>query len=281
MENVDFSNNSQKINSPRSIKACLNLGIKPHELYKLNIIQFKEKYQDVMKLNEFLINFRYEQEDKFRLAMIKLAAEERNKIIEKEEEKKVKIDNEQKKMLVQNSLEKKWKKILENEKKNFEIAKRKQQMEIQSIIEDEIKKEIKEKLDVAREKYRENQILAVRKEIDRKKIELYNDIRNKEIARLKILEEKNRIKEEKIEKRKKKDEERHHAGFLHILIHLRTCCIVYRHVVQERSRTGNGNLERCRLPRLISPVLMVRNNVHLNAVATYLGYSRNSHKDDY
>ena len=101
LENVDFSNNSQKINSPRSIKACLNLGIKPYELYKLSIIQFKEKYPDVMKLNEFLYNFRYEQEDKFRIAMIKLATEERNKIIEKEEEeKKVKLDDEKNKMLV-------------------------------------------------------------------------------------------------------------------------------------------------------------------------------------
>ena len=34
IENVDLSNKSQIINSPRSLEACLRVGIEPSELYK-------------------------------------------------------------------------------------------------------------------------------------------------------------------------------------------------------------------------------------------------------
>ena len=84
-ENVDFENQSQIINSPRSLKACENLGIRTYELYKLTKKQFKEKYPDVFRLSDELFKFRYDSEEKFRLTLIKLVIEERKKIIQKEE----------------------------------------------------------------------------------------------------------------------------------------------------------------------------------------------------
>ena len=37
MENADFTNKSNMINSPRSLKACKELGVIPNELYQISL----------------------------------------------------------------------------------------------------------------------------------------------------------------------------------------------------------------------------------------------------
>ena len=95
LENADFSKKSQTINSPRSLEACLHLGIDPLELYKLSINDFKKKYPEVKKLSQDLFQYRYDCEEKFRNNTIEAVKKERNSIIEKEnkknEEKLVKL----------------------------------------------------------------------------------------------------------------------------------------------------------------------------------------------
>ena len=66
LENADFSNRSQLLNSPRSIEACLLIGIEPSELYKLSMDDFKKKYPEVKRLSQDLLKYRYEAEEKFR-----------------------------------------------------------------------------------------------------------------------------------------------------------------------------------------------------------------------
>ena len=87
LDNADFSNKSQIINSPRSLEACLRVGVDPSELYKLNMDEFKKKYPDVKKLSQELLKYRYEAEEKFREETVKQVVAERNKIIEEENKK--------------------------------------------------------------------------------------------------------------------------------------------------------------------------------------------------
>lgn len=42
VDNANFSKKSQLLNSPRSLEACLHLGVDPTELYQLNMNEFKK-----------------------------------------------------------------------------------------------------------------------------------------------------------------------------------------------------------------------------------------------
>ena len=88
LDDADFSNKAQVINSPRSLEACLHLGIEPNELYILTMDEFKQKYPEVRSLNQELLKYRYDAEEKFRKETLEQVKEERNKIIEKENKKK-------------------------------------------------------------------------------------------------------------------------------------------------------------------------------------------------
>ena len=97
LDNADFSKKSQIINSPRSLEACLRVGVDPYELYKLNMDEFKKKYPDVKKLSQELLKYRYEAEEKFRDETVKQVVAERNKIIEEENKKNEKKEENKKK----------------------------------------------------------------------------------------------------------------------------------------------------------------------------------------
>ena len=144
------------INSPRSLKACEQLGVEPNELYKLTKEKFKEKYPELINMNEKLIQIRYDAEEKFREETIKQVKEARTKIIEEEEKKK---ESSTKDMNKSNSkynsgeddVDKKWEKILENENKAIEKIKKKQRQNIESMIEEQINKELMIKVNEAKE----------------------------------------------------------------------------------------------------------------------------------
>ena len=55
LDNADFSNKSQIINSPRSLEACLRVGVDPSELYKLNMDEFKKKISGCKKIKSRII----------------------------------------------------------------------------------------------------------------------------------------------------------------------------------------------------------------------------------
>ena len=80
VDNADFTKKSQIINSPRSLEACLRVGIDPSELYKLNMDDFKKKYPDVKKLIQDLLKYRYDAEEKYRNDTIEQVKAMRSKV---------------------------------------------------------------------------------------------------------------------------------------------------------------------------------------------------------
>ena len=124
------------INSPRSLQACEQLGVEPLELYQLTLDKFKEKYPELINSNEKLIQIRYDAEEKFREETIKQVKEVRTKIIEESEKKKEETTKDMNKSTTKgynpggDDVDKKWEKILDNEKKAIEKIKKKQRQNI-------------------------------------------------------------------------------------------------------------------------------------------------------
>ena len=127
------------INSPRSLEACNLVGVEPSELYKLTLDQYKSKHPEVIGLTEKILQYRYDAEEKFRNDTIEQVKKMRQNIIqtkekqkEKEESKTNRDGNETKTNM--DDVDKKWEKILENEKKSIEKIKKKQRQDIETII---------------------------------------------------------------------------------------------------------------------------------------------------
>ena len=163
------------INSPRSLQACEQLGVEPLELYQLTLDKFKEKYPELINSNEKLIQIRYDAEEKFREETIKQVKEVRTKIIEDSEKKKEETTKDMNKSTTKgynpggDDVDKKWEKILESEKKAIEKIKKKQRQNIESMIEDQINKELMVKVNEAKEIKKKKKRGRIRKEFIRKK----------------------------------------------------------------------------------------------------------------
>ena len=107
------------INSPRSLEACKRIGVEPSELYKLSDEEFKQKFPEVIGFTQKLYQYRYDAEEKFRNETIEQVKEERNKIIKEKEESNENKDGNENKVKNSEETEKKWEKLIENEKKNY------------------------------------------------------------------------------------------------------------------------------------------------------------------
>ena len=117
------------INSPRSIKACNRVGVELSELYQLTMEEFINKYPEVNNMDEKIIKYRYDAEEKFRKETIEQIIKERNKIIEKEKRKdKEKEEDNEGYEFNENA------NMIEKEKKNIERIKRKQKLDIENMI---------------------------------------------------------------------------------------------------------------------------------------------------
>ena len=71
--NADLTNKSKGIiNSPRTIKACLHLGVIIEELYKPTFEEFKLQNPDINHLSQEIMKFHYDGREKIRIKTIKL-----------------------------------------------------------------------------------------------------------------------------------------------------------------------------------------------------------------
>ena len=205
LDNCDFSNKSNIINSPRSIKACLCLGIELAELYKLNMDEFKKKYPEVKKLDEELLKLRYDAEEKFRESTVEQAKKERQKIIEEEEkgnknnqnnkkdEKKNNGENKEENQENQENKDEetlKWEKIIEKEKKGIEKIKKRQKQNIENLIEEQINKELIVKVNEVKEQIKKEKEDSNKKELEEKRKKEDLERKKKEEAKRKEFEEK-------------------------------------------------------------------------------------------
>lgn len=200
------------INSPRSLKACQELGILPIELYQISMEEYKNRNKASFTIDQKMLKYRYDGFEKFRNESINLARKRRDVIIYKEninkqKNRKSKSENS----FIMRSLEK----MKEGEKKAMENLKNQQRKNIKSIIEDQINHEILKKVEKKNEwkqQKREEQIMKEKKEkeINKKKAEEANmnekkkkmeeENQQKEIFRQKIREQ--YMMEEETKKRK-------------------------------------------------------------------------------
>ena len=140
INNVDLSNNShQLINSPRTIKACQNLGIEQEELYQLTLDEFLSKNPELNNISSDLLKYHYEGKERIRKDLVKMVKEERKRIIKEEEAikklKKSKTLEECEPDQIMQNLNKKEKKIVE-------LIQKRQRMRIETALENQINKEL-------------------------------------------------------------------------------------------------------------------------------------------
>ncbi|MCQ2820456.1 MAG: hypothetical protein MJ252_24600, partial [archaeon] len=81
LTNVDFTNQKDRVNSPRSKRALLELGIEEDQLYFLTKSEFFKMHPELISSSVELRNRRYEHYDLKRKDRIQRAIEEREKIL--------------------------------------------------------------------------------------------------------------------------------------------------------------------------------------------------------
>ena len=154
------------INSPRSLKACKELGILPAELYKISIEEFRNQNPSTITIDEKILKFRYEGYEKFRKDSIELVKKRREVLINKEKNGR-KAERAETNFVIR-SLEK----IKEGERKAMENLKNQQKKNIKNIIEEQINREILKKAEKKKEwrqQKREEKLMKERKENEENK----------------------------------------------------------------------------------------------------------------
>ena len=135
------------INSPRSLRACKELGILPNELYQITIEEYRSQNPTSFTLDQKMLQLRYDGYEKFRNDSITLVKKRREVLINKEIEennstKRTKSENN----FVARSLER----MKEGERKAMENLKNQQKKNIRNIIEQQINQEILKKIELRR-----------------------------------------------------------------------------------------------------------------------------------
>ena len=134
------------INSPRSLKACKELGIIPSELYQISLEEYKKQNPASFSLEQKLLQFRYDGYEKFRKDSIILVKKRRDEMIKREKNnnfRKSKTDNS----FIVRSLER----VKEDEMKAMANLKNQQRKNIKNILEEQINKELFKKMELKKE----------------------------------------------------------------------------------------------------------------------------------
>ena len=232
--NADFTDKRTIIDSPRSIQACLNLGIQISELIQLDLEEFKLKYPEIRSLDPDMIKYRYNAAEKFRIQSINLLKKERQRIIDGDEISQNE-DNFKKTVTsmsktggfnkggnVELTTDEKMEQILKEQKKAIHKIKQKQRQDIQALIKMQIDKEISEKINIEKQRRQKEKEEENNRELEKIRVEKERKLKQKEKKRIselnrqmeeqkmryKIKEEKEQQKQiELIEAERKKKEE--------------------------------------------------------------------------
>ena len=211
--NADFTDKRTMIDSPRSIKACLNLGIQVSELIQLDLEEFKSKYPEIRSLDPEMIKYRYNAAEKFRIQSINLLKRERQRIIEEEENGQTgeTLRNTLTNMsrtagtggwtkgalgFNQTSDDEKMEQILSDQRKAIQKIKQKQRQDIQALIKSQIDKEISEKINIEKERRQREKEEENNRELERMKLEKERKLKQKEKKR--IMELNKQLEEQKM-----------------------------------------------------------------------------------
>ena len=154
LETVDFTDRKDRIQTPHSKRAILELGLDENKLYKLDKEKYLLNHSELKNASPDVQDKRYEHYNKRREEQIELAKQKRNELIEKENEE-IKYDIEENK---EENNEKNKNEDIENKEKEtsgavkkelekLEMMKKQQIGEIKNIIDYAYKmKEFKKKM---------------------------------------------------------------------------------------------------------------------------------------
>ena len=86
LNNCDFYNIKEKLNSPRSLEACYRLGIDVKDLYYKDFHQFKLENNEIITLSKESQIIRWEHNEKRRKEYLQALIQVRQKMKEDEED---------------------------------------------------------------------------------------------------------------------------------------------------------------------------------------------------
>ncbi len=168
---MDFTNKKIKINSPRSKKVLLALGLDENKLYEISKKEYIDSHPELKQASEEVQDKRYEHFNNRRIKAIEDAKKARQELIEELEKNN---DKNQEEEVAQSTQEELIKKELEK----LELIKKQQIGEIKNMIEYEYNQKEAYKKNKRKEKEREEKEL--KKKEERQKIEKERELKKKE-----------------------------------------------------------------------------------------------------
>ena len=144
---MDFTNKKIKINSPRSKKVLLALGLDENKLYEISKKEYIDSHPELKQASEEVQDKRYEHFNNRRIKAIEDAKKARQELIDESEKNNEKEEEE----VVQSTQEELIKKELEK----LELIKKQQIGEIKNMIEYEHNQKEAYKKNKRKEKERE------------------------------------------------------------------------------------------------------------------------------
>ena len=208
LEDIDFDCEKKEFDSPRSLKACEELGILPKELYHKDLQEFIRDNPDMINLSREILSIRFNNIEKYRHRLISEVKEKRKSIIKKMNDIQRKSKTNNRIINEDDIMENEINEIMKRGAKTLEKIRQQQKNIIEAQIESKIKKEmLKIKSDKKEIKIRElNEKIKETKKL--KSMIEKQKLKEKEEIRQKTIEKNLREKEKKYEERNRAEEKR-------------------------------------------------------------------------
>jgi len=208
---MDFNGVRREIESPRSLKACEELGILPEELFKIKFEEFIKNSTDMINLSKDAMHLRYNNIEIYRNKLISEVKQKRKNIMKDMEKKKEKSKSNSKCDEILNDddiMEREINDMINKGAKTLEKIRQKQKNIIEAQIESKIKKEILKLKNDKKEKLIKDLNDKIKEERRIKAMLEEHRWKEKEKLRQKTLEKSFREKKKKIEEKNKAEEKR-------------------------------------------------------------------------
>lgn len=208
---MDFNGVRREIESPRSLKACEELGILPEELFKIKFEEFIKNSTDMINLSKDAMHLRYNNIEIYRNKLISEVKQKRKNIMKDMEKKKEKSNVNSKCDEILNDddiMEREINDMINKGAKTLEKIRQKQKNIIEAQIESKIKKEILKLKNDKKEKLIKDLNDKIKEERRIKAMLEEHRWKEKEKLRQKTLEKSFREKKKKIEEKNKAEEKR-------------------------------------------------------------------------
>ena len=208
LEDIDFDCEKKELDSPRSLKACEELGILPKELYHKDLQEFIRDNPDMINLSREILSIRFNNIEKYRHRLISEVKEKRKSIIKKMNDIQRKSKTNNRMINEDDIMENEINEIMKRGAKTLEKIRQQQKNIIEAQIESKIKKEmLKIKSDKKEIKIRElNEKIKETKKL--KSMIEKQKLKEKEEIRQKTIEKNLREKEKKYEEKNRAEEKR-------------------------------------------------------------------------